>query len=122
MGKKEVISTPEAGHYIPYKDWEKMEFRIGKIIKVKPHPNADKLYVLLVDLGEGETDRQIVAGIKEHYELKDLIDKQVVIFTNLQPTKIRGIESNGMILAAGFKDTVCLIKPDKKIETGARIS
>ena len=122
MTKKEVISTPEAGHYIPYKDWEKMKFRVGKIIKAEPHPNADKLYVLLVDLGEGENDRQIVAGIKENYKLKDLIDKQVIIFTNLQPTKIRGIESNGMLLAASFKENVCLLQPDKKIETGARIS
>ena len=122
MEKAEVISTPEAGHYVPYKDWEKMKFRVGKIIKAQPHPNADKLYVLLVDLGEGENDRQVVAGIKEHYELKDLIDKPVIVFTNLQPTKIRGIESNGMLLAAGFKDTVCLLQPDKKIETGARIS
>ena len=122
MTEKQVISTPEAGHYIPYKEWEKMKFRVGTIKKAEPHPNADKLYVLLVDLGKGENPRQIVAGIKKGYELKDLIGKQIIVFTNLQPTKIRGIESNGMLLAASFKDKLALVQPDQKIETGARIS
>ena len=122
MEKAKPISTPEAGHYIPFKEWEKMKLRVGKIIKAELHPNADKLYVLLVDMGEGENDRQIVAGIKKGYKLEELMGKQVVVFTNLQPTEIRGIESNGMILAAGFKDTLALLQPDKKIETGARIS
>ena len=117
-----TISTPEAGHYVPFKDWGKLKLRIGKIIKAEPHPDADKLLVLLVDMGKGENDRQIVAGIKKAYDIKDLIGKQIVIFTNLQPTKIRGIESNGMLLAAGFKDKLALLQPDKKIETGAKIS
>ena len=118
---KNTISTPEAGHYIPFKDWEKMKFRVGKIKKAEPHPNADKLYVLLVDMGKGEQDRQIVSGLKDYYELKDLVGKQVIIFTNLQPTKIRGIESNGMLLAAEFKGKCSLLQPDQKIEIGAKI-
>lgn len=117
----QTISTPEAGHYVPYKDWEKMKFRVGKIIKAEMHPNADKLYVLLVDLGKGETPRQIVSGLKDDYELKALMGKEIIVFTNLQPTKIRGIESNGMLLAAEFKDKVALLQPDQDIETGARI-
>lgn len=117
----QTISTPEAGHYVPYKDWEKMKFRVGKIIKAEMHPNADKLYVILVDLGKGETPRQIVSGLRDDYELKDLMGKNIIVFTNLQPTKIRGIESNGMLLAAEFKDKVALLQPDQDIETGARI-
>ncbi len=117
----EVISTPEAGHYIPFKDWEKMKLRVGKVVKIKDHPKADKLYIMMVDMGKGENDRQIVAGLKPYYKKEELLNKQIVLFTNLQPTKIRGVESNGMLLAAEFKDKVCLLRPDGKIETGARV-
>ena len=117
-----TISTPEAGHYIPFKEWEKMQIRVGKVKKAEMHPNADKLYVLLVDMGKGENPRQIVSGLKEDYKLKDLVGKKIIVFTNLQPTKIRGIESNGMLLAAEFKKKVSLLQPDQNIETGAKIS
>jgi len=117
----EVISTPEAGHYIPFNEWEKMKLRVGKVVKVMDHPKADKLYVMMVDLGKGENDRQIVAGLKPFYKKEELLNKQIVLFTNLQPTKIRGIESNGMLLAAEFNDKVRLLRPDGKIETGARV-
>jgi methionyl-tRNA synthetase len=119
--KGKTISTPEAGHYIPFKEWEKMKLRVGKITKVQPHPNADRLYVMMVDLGEGENDRQIVAGIKEHYKPKDLVGKLVVVFTNLQPTKIRDVESNGMLLAAEFEGKVVVLTPDEEINPGASI-
>ena len=117
----QVISTPEAGHYIPFKEWEKMQIRVGKVKKAEKHPDADKLYVLLVDMGKGENPRQIVSGLKDDYKLKDLVGKKIVVFTNLQPTKIRGIESNGMLLAAEFKKKVSLLQPDQDIETGAKI-
>lgn len=116
-----VLSFPEAEHYIPFKEWEKMKLRVGKIVKVMPHPNADRLYVVLVDLGKGENPRQVVAGLKEHYNPEELLNREVVVFTNLQPTVIRGVESNGMLLAAEFKGKVALLKPDKEIETGARV-
>lgn len=117
-----VLSFPEAEHYIPFKEWEKMKLRVGKIVKVMPHPNADRLYVVLVDLGTGENPRQVVAGLKEHYKPEELLNREVVVFTNLQPTAIRGVESNGMLLAAEFKGKVALLKPDKEIENGARVS
>lgn len=116
-----VLSTPEAEHYIPFKEWEKMKLRVGKIVKVMPHPNADRLYVLLVELGTGENPRQVVAGLKEHYKPEELLNRHIILFTNLQPTAIRGIESNGMVLAAEFKGKVALLEPDKQMETGARI-
>lgn len=118
---EKVISTPKAGNYVPFEEWDKMKLRVGKVLKVEPHPNAEKLYVLLVDLGEGENNRQLVAGLREHYKPEELVGKQVVVFTNLQPRTIRGIESNGMVLAAEFKGKVVLLQPEKKIETGARI-
>jgi len=115
------ISFPEAEHYVPFKDWEKMKFRVGKVTKIQPHPNADRLYVMLVDLGAGETPRQIVAGLRPHYKPEELLGKQVIVFTNLQPILIRGIESNGMLLAAEFSGRLVYVTPEKPIETGARI-
>jgi len=122
MEKPKPISTPKAENYIPFKEWGKMVLRVGKIIKAEQHPNADKLYVLLVDFGPCERDRQVVAGIKEYYKMDELIGKKVTIFCNLQPTMIRGIESNGMILAAeGKKGEVGLLVPDREVIEGARV-
>ncbi len=107
---------------ISINEFNKIDLRVGKIKAIKPHPEADKLYILDVDLGEGEHDVQIVAGIKPYYEMSDLMEKQIVIVRNLEPTVIRGIESQGMLLAAEFKGKVVLISPEKEIETGAKIN
>ena len=104
-----------------FEDWKKLDLRIGKISGVKDHPSADKLYILLVDLGEGEHDVQIVAGLKEGYSKNELIGKRIVVLRNLKPAVIRGIESQGMLLAAVFNEKVVLIKPDKDIEVGAKV-
>ncbi len=117
--KKET--KQKATKYVAYKDWEKIDLRIGKIMKVEPHPNADKLYVIQIDLGKNEKPRQVVAGLKKYYKPEELTGKQIVIFTNLEPVKLRGIESNGMILAADFANQVAVLQPEKKIETGAKI-
>ncbi len=79
-----------------------LDLKIGKIIEVKDHPNADKLIVMKVDLGKEK--RQIVAGIKEHYSLEDLKNKNLIIVTNLKYAKLRGIESQGMLLAGCSDD------------------
>lgn len=79
------------------------DFRVAKIIEAKPHPDADKLYILQVDVGEiGK--RQIVAGIRKHYSAEELAGKHIVIVANLQPAKLRGVESQGMLLAGCEKD------------------
>ena len=65
-----------------FEDWKKLDLRIGKIGGVKDHPSADKLYILLVDLGKGEHDVQIVAGLKENYNKDDLIGKKIVVLRN----------------------------------------
>jgi len=107
---------------IPYDDFTKLDLRVGQIAKVEDHPNADKLYVLIVDLGE-DKDRLIVAGLKPHYKPEELEGKKAIFITNLEPAKIRGIESQGMILAAASPndETVCILQPEKDVEIGSKI-
>ena len=106
---------------VPFNEFKKIDLRVGQIKAVKDHPNADKLYVLMVDMGPLEHDFQIVSGLRNHYTKEELINKQVIIVRNLEPSVIRGVESQGMLLAATHKDKVVLIKPSKKIEVGAKI-
>ncbi len=108
--------------YIPYKDFKKMNIRVGTIKSVKDHPDADKLYLILVSFGKEEPDRQIVAGIKQWYSKEDLIGKKIIVLLNLEPKIMRGIESNGMLLAAEHGDKVVLLTPEKDIPNGAKIS
>ena len=106
---------------IPYKDFAKLNLQVGKILKAEDHPNADRLYILTVDFGEEQ--RTIVAGLKEHYKKEELENKKAVFITNLEPAKIRGIESNGMILAATSKGdkTVSFLTPEKDVDIGSNI-
>jgi len=83
---------------IPFSDFSKLDMRVGKIIKVEDHPNADKLFVMTVDLGEEE--RTIVAGLKGFYSKEELEGKSSIFVVNLEPVSLRGVESNGMIMAA----------------------
>jgi len=109
---------------IPYEDFAKLDIRVGKILEVEDHPNADKLYVLTVDLGENKP-RTLVAGLKEFCDKKQLIGKRAIFIANLEKAKIRGIESDGMILAAVNHDKtqVCILSPDmEEIEIGSKVS
>jgi len=112
---------------ISYDDFCKLDMRIATIVEVAEHPNADRLTVLKVDLGD-ET-RQIIAGIKSYYGPEALLGKQIVVVTNLAPRKMRGMESNGMLLAASvtegdeLRDVVVLTTdPDKQVPPGAPVS
>jgi len=107
---------------IPFPDFEKLDLRVGKIVFVEDHPKADKLYVLTVDLGE-PTNRTIVAGLKPYYKKEELKNRHAVFVANLEPINLRGVESNGMILAASTenKSEVIFIKPDKEIQPGSKI-
>jgi methionyl-tRNA synthetase len=91
--------------------FSKLDLRVGKVIDIKDHPNADKLFILNVNLGDiGK--RILVAGIRSHYTKKEIIGKNIVIVTNLKPATIRGIESKGMLLAATDKyNTISLLNP-----------
>jgi len=100
-----------------YEDFEKIEFRIARIKEVNDHPNADKLYVLTVDLGD--RTKQIVAGIKNHYKKEDIVGRQVILVDNLDPALLRGVESQGMLLAASDENGMALIGPDKEMKLGS---
>jgi methionyl-tRNA synthetase len=94
--------APSAGGAKPivsFEDFAKLDLRVAKIVKVEPHPNADKLFKLQLDDGSG-TPRQICAGVREHYQPDQLLGQRIVIVANLAPRVIRGEESRGMLLAA----------------------
>ncbi len=93
---------------------------MAKIISVEDHPNADRLLVLQIDLDSEQ--RQIVAGIKTHYAKEDLIGKEIVVVSNLEPVEIRGVLSNGMLLAAKDSDNFALLSTDKFIKPGSRVA
>jgi len=109
--KAEAPPAPVADELIAFEDFAKVKLRAGKILAASPHPNADKLLVLSVDIGE-ERPRQIVAGIAAKYAPETLVGKQVVVVINLKPAKLRGAMSEGMLLAAGGKEIVDLVTVD----------
>ena len=107
---------------ISFDQWKKLDLRVGEILEVEDHPQADRLYVLKVDVG-GE-ERTLVAGLREHYEKDELLGKKVIVFTNLKPVDLRGVTSQGMVLAAveeGDEETVVLLTPEEDIASGAKI-
>ena len=101
-------------------DFRKIELRVATIKSAEPHPNADKLLVLQIDLG-GET-RQICAGIRNHYSAEELVGKQIVVVANLETAKLRGLDSEGMLLAASDEGRVIILTPEKSVQNGAKVS
>ena len=104
---------------VTYEEFRKMELKIATIIDVKPHPQADRLYVLSVDIG-GAT-KQLVAGIRPFYSEEALKNKQIVVVDNLEPAIIRGIESQGMLLAATDEQGISVLSPDRQVQTGSGV-
>lgn len=104
---------------INFEDFEKLDLRVAEIKNVEEIEGADKLYKLSITLGD--EDRTIVAGIKQYYTKEELQNKKIIVLTNLKPRTLRGIESQGMLLAASSKDhkTVSLISPDQDMEAGS---
>ncbi|MGD0040105.1 MAG: methionine--tRNA ligase subunit beta [Isosphaeraceae bacterium] len=95
---------------ITYDDFAKLELRVAKVVEARPHPNADKLVLLQVDVGDQQ--KQIVAGIRQHYTPEQLVGKLIVIVDNLAPVMLRGETSNGMLLAATSGEKVIVLTPD----------
>lgn len=108
---------------ITYDDFAKLDIRVGTIKEAKEHPDADKLMILKISEGE-EKERQLVAGIKKYYTPEELKGKKIIFLANLEPRKLRGEESQGMVLAAGSpEDDICvLLTTDKEIADGNKIS
>ena len=106
---------------VDFLDWKKLDLRVGQIKKIEKVENADKLYKLEIDLGN-ET-RTIVSGLVPYYSEKELLNKKIILFCNLSPKKIKGIESKGMVLAAvdEKQNKVKLLQPDEDIDVGSRV-
>jgi methionyl-tRNA synthetase len=101
--------------------FKKIELRVAKVTQAEKVEKADKLLKLQIDLGEEQ--RQIIAGIAEHYSPEELVGKQIVVVANLEPATIRGVESNGMLLAATDETgKLSLVVPEKSMVDGAKIS
>ena len=105
--------------YISFDEFSKLRLRIAKIKEAAPHPNADKLYVLKADFGDKEV--QLVAGIRQSYTPEELVGKQIAVLENLEPKALRGVESQGMLLAASGDQGPVLLVPEKEVPSGSPI-
>lgn len=99
----------------------KIDLRVAEIKHAEPHPNADKLLILKIDAGDGMEGRQIVAGIRSTYQPEELVGKKIVIVNNLAPATLRGVESQGMLLAAKDGSQVVILTTEKDIKPGSKI-
>ena len=107
---------------VNFEEWSKLDLRVAKIVKVEEIEGADKLYKLEVDLGKEIGKRTICAGIKQYYSKDELKGKKIVVLANLEPRKMRGIESQGMLLASdNEKGKVILLTPESDIEVGSKV-
>ncbi|HXV80422.1 MAG TPA: methionine--tRNA ligase subunit beta [Candidatus Binatia bacterium] len=105
---------------ISIEEFRKLELRVATIRAAEHHPNGDKLMVLQIDLGSEQ--RQICAGIRNHYTPEELVGRQIVVVANLEPAMLRGLESQGMLLAASDEGRVILLTPDKTVGAGSKVS
>jgi len=102
---------------ITIEDFRKLELKVAEIKEVIEHPNADRLYIVTVDLGD--KTKQIVAGIRGSYQKEELIGKLVVVVDNLEPAILRGVESQGMLLAASDETGMAIVSPGRTIKLGS---
>ena len=110
---------------IDFDTWRKLDLRIGQVLSAEAHPNADRLIVMQVDLGSEK--RQLVAGLKDYYEPESLIGRTIVVLANLEPATLRGVESQGMLLAAtdtseSGEQVVSILMCDRDVAPGSPVS
>jgi len=109
---------------ISFDEFLKLDLRVAKVTSATNHPNADKLIVMQIDLGNEQ--RQIIAGLKPWYAPEDLEGKQIIVVANLAARKMRGMESNGMLLAAssgeGDDTKVVVLGPWQEVQAGSTVS
>ena len=104
---------------VKYDDFAKLDLRVARVLEAREHPNASKL--LLLKIRVGSVEKQIVAGIKGHYEPAKLVGTQIVVVNNLEPAMIRGEESNGMLLAGSDDSGVVLVRPERELAEGSKV-
>ena len=122
MSSEPSETTEPQSDLINYDEFVKVKMRVGRVLEAVVHPNADKLLVLQVDLGDEK--RQIVAGLKAHYQPEELVGKNLIIVANLAPRMMRGQESQGMLLAASTADhdQVIILTTDADIPPGSEVN
>lgn len=119
--EEESMEENEDIKIITIDDFFKTDIRIGKIVSAEPIPKSDKLYKVIVDVGE-ENPRQIVSGLRDYYTEEELTGKTVCVIVNLKTAKLRGVESQGMVLAAEDEQgNVRLLTPDEVMKPGSKI-
>ena len=118
IGKEEILITKIKEETKESKKLFPLNLKVAKIIDVRNHPNADKLYVLQVDLGTEK--RQLVAGLRENYTIGELKNKKIIVIINLKHAKLRGVESQGMLLAGDDGEHVGVLTVDKN-EAGDKV-
>jgi methionyl-tRNA synthetase len=116
--KKEKKEPKKMKELISFQEFQKLDLRVGTIKEAQAITDSKKLIKLIVDIGE---ERTVVAGIVGHYSEKDLPGKQVVLVANLEPAKLMGVESQGMVLAAEDESGVHLLIPDVSTTPGSKV-
>jgi methionyl-tRNA synthetase len=114
-----VTEYEEMFKEVDYEEFAKLDLRTAKVVEVERVGGSDKLLKLKVDVGGKE--KQLVAGIGQHYKPEELTGKTVVIIDNLKPAVIKGEKSEGMLLAAVAKDKISLVTVDKEVESGSKV-
>ncbi len=114
-----AVPAVEQKPLVTYDHFAQLDLRVAKILEAREHPNASKL--LLLKIRVGDLEKQIVAGIKGHYDPAALVGTSIIIVNNLAPAMIRGEESNGMLLAASDANSVILLRPEREIADGSRV-
>jgi methionyl-tRNA synthetase len=117
--KKTQTNNPSKEGHISIEDFNKLEMRIAKVVKAERIPNTKKLLKLEVDIA-GKL-RTLVAGVAGHYTPEELIEKHVVVLVNIEPTKLVGVTSEGMVLAAIDDDKISLLTVDKPVKHGSKV-
>jgi methionyl-tRNA synthetase len=118
--KEEKTASTEDDNLIEIGQFFETSLKVGIVIEAQEVPKSKKLLKLQIDLGE-DTNRQVVAGIKEFYSAQSLVGTQVCVVANLKPAKLMGMMSEGMLLAAKDEDGLCLIRPEKPKKAGTPI-
>ena len=111
-------TAPQPPTSVSIEEFGRLALRVGVVTAAADHPNADRLLVLTVDLGEA-APRQVVAGIKGSYQASELVGKLVAVVANMKPAMLRGVESQGMVLAASDGSTIVLVSPERPIRAGS---
>ncbi len=119
--EQESVSQSQSS-FVSYDDFSKFDFRVAQILEAEPVAKSEKLIKLQITLGDELGQRQIVAGIGKKYSAEELVGRKIVVIVNLKPAKLMGLESNGMLLAAGDNAEMSLLGVEPLTPAGARVS